>query len=290
MKTIESVDANSLMKIFSKTFIKNSMTSNKKLNHKMDKDFQRIVKILGLEKQSNLTREDVYLETYNYLNKNYRNEYIYKNTLINKIIFGIHSPKTTTAITEQRVGDSILDLLIINGRAIAYEIKTELDSFSRLQSQINDYKKAFEFVSLVIPESFLEKSLEMYSKEKIGIYVLRKNNVLTEIKKPQSDRESLDTDVIFSLLRMQEYENVISNFGMPLPQKSFMYYDECRSLVSGIDFDEFYASFVQQLKNRGNKNKEELDKVPKEILSPIYSMNLTKKEYEKFHVFLSDII
>ena len=35
---------------------------------------------------------------YSYLGANHRNEYYYKNELLNKIVFGKHSPNTTSAL------------------------------------------------------------------------------------------------------------------------------------------------------------------------------------------------
>ena len=35
-------------------------------------------------------------EIYEYMDKNYRNEYFYKNTMLNKLLLGVHKPNTTT--------------------------------------------------------------------------------------------------------------------------------------------------------------------------------------------------
>ena len=37
----------------------------------------------------------------------------------------------------------------LNGKAVVYEIKTELDNLERLESQISDYYKAFDHVAVV---------------------------------------------------------------------------------------------------------------------------------------------
>ena len=60
-------------------------------------------------------------EIYSYMKKNYRNEYFYKNTLLNKLLLGVHKPTTTTALTEIPVGKSKADFILINGKAIVYE-------------------------------------------------------------------------------------------------------------------------------------------------------------------------
>ena len=78
-----------------------------------------------------------------------RNEYYYKITLLNKLLLGIHSVNTTTALTEFPIAKSKADFVLINGKAVVYEIKTELDNLERLESQISDYYKAFDHVAVV---------------------------------------------------------------------------------------------------------------------------------------------
>ena len=56
---------------------------------------------------------------------------------------------TTTALTEIPIAKSKADFVLINGKAVVYEIKTELDNFDRLENQINDYYKAFDHVAVV---------------------------------------------------------------------------------------------------------------------------------------------
>ena len=46
-------------------------------------------------------------EIYSILKKNYRNEYFYKNTLLNKLLLGVHSVNTTTALTEGKMAYAI---------------------------------------------------------------------------------------------------------------------------------------------------------------------------------------
>ncbi len=43
---------------------------------------------------------DLISEIYSELQDNYRNEYFYKNTLLNKLLLGVHSLNTTVALTE----------------------------------------------------------------------------------------------------------------------------------------------------------------------------------------------
>ena len=96
-------------------------------------------------------------EIYCELKNNYRNEYFYKNTLLNKLLLGVHSVNTTTALTEVAIAKSKADFVLINGKAVVYEIKTELDNLERLSSQVDDYYKAFDHVAVVSYEKNLQQ-------------------------------------------------------------------------------------------------------------------------------------
>ena len=73
-------------------------------------------------------------EVYRFMSKAYRNEYFYQNTLLNKLLLGKHSINTTTALTQVPIRRSKADFILINGKAVVYEIKTELDTLERLDT------------------------------------------------------------------------------------------------------------------------------------------------------------
>ena len=173
-------------------------------------------------------------QIYNVLREGYRNEYYYKNTLLNKLLLGIHSVNTTTALTEIPIAKSKADFVLINGKAVVYEIKTELDNFDRLENQINDYYKAFDHVAVVTCKEnlqVLKKKIEMIGKP-VGIYILQKRGTITTIQKPQAYSVELDAEILFKILRKQEYEEILFNKYKHLPDVSeFKYYSECKKNV-----------------------------------------------------------
>lgn len=89
----------------------------------------------------------------------YRNEYYYKNTLLNKLLIGKHSVNTTSALTEVNINKSKADFVLINGKAVVYEIKTELDNLDRLECQIMDYYTRFESCLQIISTHYKIKHL-----------------------------------------------------------------------------------------------------------------------------------
>lgn len=270
----------------------NRIFSRNNLRHwielKQDYIYTSAVKRYTVNPENKLN-EELISEIYCQLKNGYRNEYFYKNTLLNKLLLGVHSLNTTTALTEVPIAKSKADFVLINGKAIVYEIKTELDNFERLESQINDYYKAFNHVAVVTCEEnliALQKKFENINKP-IGIYVLRKNGTLSTIKKPESFNKCLDREIIFKILRKPEYEEILLYKYGELPNVTqFKYYTECKKLFYSIPLDEAYLYVLQQLKKRNNIIKEEFIKVPYELKFLAYFMELKQKEYQELGVFL----
>lgn len=88
-----------------------------------------------------------------------RDEYIYRSAITKKILLGKHSLRTASMLNEFRVGNSKADLVILNGTATVYEIKSERDSLARLVNQIKDYKRVFSAVNV----TSLVKAYRRYS-------------------------------------------------------------------------------------------------------------------------------
>lgn len=95
------------------------------------------------------------------------------------MLLGIHSPKTTIALTEVPIAGSKADFILINGKAVVYEIKTALDNFERLEGQLEDYYKAFSRVVVVTAEQHYEELKKRLKDSPAGIYVLTSKGTLS---------------------------------------------------------------------------------------------------------------
>lgn len=258
------------------------------INGKVDNVYSSVVRRYISDADQKNNRELI-SEIYCKLKNSYRNEYFYKNTLLNKLLLGVHSVNTTTALTEMSIAKSKADFVLINGKAVVYEIKTELDNLERLSSQIDDYYKAFDHVAVVTYEknlSQLQKVLESIDKP-VGIYILRRNGKLGTIQKPQRYTGDLDREVIFKLLRKSEYEEIIVRRYGHLPEVTqFRYYSACKRMFLQIPVEESYLLVLKILKMRMQIEKEEFVKIPYELKFLAYFMELTYDDYQKLGVFL----
>lgn len=228
-------------------------------------------------------------EVYKFLSKSYRNEYFYQNTLLNKLLIGKHSINTTTALTQIPISKSKADFILINGKAVVYEIKTELDTFERLETQLRDYFKAFNHVCVVTSESQYDRAVSILEGTSVGIYVLTKQNTIsTKLRKePVEDNSSLDHTAIFKVLHKLEFENILREYFGKLPVSSqVFYYRECLKQFSHIPILEAYGMALRQLKKRNRIEISEFKRMPYELKSLIYFSRPSTSDWQAINNFL----
>lgn len=265
-----------LSKIFSPTILKELCSTGN------SKKLRRILDELNLLYQVDLKKnlESFFNDVYKVLLKNYRNEYIYRNIIIKKILLGIHSLNTAHLINECRVGNSKADCVILNGTSTVYEIKTQFDTFSRLHSQLDDYKKAFEYVYIVVPIETLKK-LEGYNlDENIGIMVLNKNSTISKTRLAKSNKNYFNKETIFDILRKNEYIEIISKYYEIPSIPNTKIYTYCKRLFTELDIELIHAELVQILKKRdvSDLQKKVILNVPDSLKALSMQTKLTDKE------------
>ena len=236
---------------------------------------------------SEKTNEECISEIYQYLKKEYQNEYYYKNTLLNKLLLGVHSPRTTTALTEVPVGNSKADFILINGKAVVYEIKTALDNFDRLDGQLEDYYKAFSRVIVVTSEKNYNDISQRLKNSPAGICLLTKKGTLSLRREPIKYCDSLSQSIMFKILRKNEYEHILVKLFNSLPDVSqFEHYRACQKLFESLPLDIACQSFIQALKLRTKVDIIEYAKIPYELKFLAYFSNYKKSDYINLNRFL----
>lgn len=234
------------------------------------------------------TNGELFEALYSVLKREYRNEYYYKNTLLNNLLLGVHSTRTTTALTELPVGNAKADFILINGKAVVYEIKTQLDNFDRLNDQVENYYKAFSHVAVVSCEKNRDSLLKRYENSPVGIYIINKRGCISQIKLPTANFSELNSSVLFSILRKQEYEDILKNFGETLPNTSaFEYYDCCRNIFCNYDIISAYQATLKQLKRRKKITNPIFYKIPNAIKSLGYFEELSDSQFTRLGYNLS---
>lgn len=211
--------------------------------------FQLIQKTKNTE-ELNLKLNELYKE-YQLLAKCYRNEYFFKNLLINTLIYKQSNPKSSIALTEIPIATSIVDLIVLSDNAIVFEIKTELDSLIRLESQLQNYYKAFPNVVVITTKEIATKLLKKYKNTTIGIYFVNTDNHITILKDYQSDFNNLEPKVMYNILRKGERDSILLNYFKSLPEVSQIdYYQERLKQFITLNKRLVYFDFIELLKQR----------------------------------------
>lgn len=240
------------------------------------------------------THGEIINEIYAYLSKEKRNEYYYVNTLLNKLLVGIHNVNTTTALSQLKIGAHIADFVMINGEGRLYEIKTELDNLDRLSEQLIDYFRAFSKVSVLSSVNDITKVEKVLSElgelgDSVGIYCLTKNDTIfnkTIGREPKEFVAHLQHETIFKLLRKQEYESIILNYFGEVPDVApVFFFKACLEKFEEIPILESQMLAFTKLKQRNKISKEIFEDVQQELKTVVYFSELANST-DKLERFL----
>jgi len=239
-----------------------------------------------------LDSQEKFAQLYSILSKHYRNEYFYKNTLINKVLLGKHSLNTTTALSEIWLNRSKADLILLNRQAVVYEIKTELDNLERLEGQLSDYYQVFDRVMIITDESHLEKVLDRYQGSSVGISIISKRNTIRCLQEAKQNSAYLEHRSMYKILRKEERRRVLERFYPELPQVDQFAEFECYyELFAKIPCESLNQQLIVELKKRDQKviqNQSEFSKVPTELKALLYFKPLKKEEYVKLAAVMKE--
>jgi hypothetical protein len=193
---------------------------------------------------------DFLQKVYSFLFKNYRNEYIYKNVLANKILLGKHSLNTAQMLTEFRAGKCKADAVILNGTSTVYEIKSEFDSFNRLKNQLNAYMQVFDHVNVITSKQQAEKLLNVIP-EMVGILIVTGRNTIFTLRESISNKKNIEPEVLFDSMRKNEYLKVIEKICGAVPTvPNTQIFKECKRLYSNTDPEVAHDLTMAELKKR----------------------------------------
>jgi hypothetical protein len=227
---------------------------------------------------------NTYLEyikfAYSELSKKYRCQYVYKTVLINMLLKK-YGTENSLIINEFRVGGSVADMVLFNGTSKAFEIKTELDSDKRLNSQLSDYSKIFKESYIVIPESMLDKYKVDETVGIITLSIVKKKLILTEIRS-SIENMAIDVDFLMRSIRTSEYKNIVQAYYGILPNMgNCVMFEVCKAMMKQIPSDKLHRLFLDEIKKRKSNNSF-LNSYHNELKQFCLSMNMDKEQYDIF--------
>jgi len=238
---------------------------------------------------SNMPVGEFYDAVFRRLVKEYRHEYIYKNAIAEKILLGKHNLKTAFMLTEFRVADCKADAVVLNGTSHVYEIKSEMDSFERLDRQLAAYRRMFDYITVITTERLYQSVLERVPRE-IGIMVLAEGKYQFRVKNCRRDavsnKRNVDPLVILDSLQRREFLKIIKeHFGVSFTHMpNTQIYAEARKVFKQLAPEAAHDAMVEVLKQRRETRRVAdfvLD-VPASLKAASLSLRLTQGERSRF--------
>jgi len=225
----------------------------------MKLDFESInCKIKRYDEQWKQSKKATYIDylrhIYNILEENYQNEYIFKNSFLNEWLIKEMGQSNSKVFSEYRVGNAVADLVMFNGNSKVFEIKTDLDTKNRLALQIQNYKKAFNQIYLIIPET----KIDTYRNYDVEIGLITFNNKRTDkfkLYRKAFNNQTIEADTIMHILHTHEYKAIVkSHFGDLPEMTSFNQFHICREFIKKIPNEELNKYFIDIMKERDLEN------------------------------------
>ncbi|MCA6400468.1 MAG: sce7726 family protein [Cytophagales bacterium] len=145
--------------------------------------------------------------------KNYDCEAILKYQLAKEFV-----TKKYVAAFEVKAKTSRTDFLVINGDTKSFEVKSKIDTLNRLKKQVDDYGDVFEYNTVVIDKSHLEKVIELipeyygvwyYEKSKKVIYREAKYSPKLNAKEQLSLMNKKEQQKFFGTI---DNEQILNNY------------------------------------------------------------------------------
>lgn len=205
-----------------------------------------------------------------------RNEAFYQDAVAYRLLLHSHSLRTSKGFRQFRVAGSIADTVIINGHGTVYEIKSDLDTFERLEGQLRDYYTVFSYVNVVIPEEKLACLRERLAAmpefgKHVGIYVMTRRNALKCVLKPTEHNDALSLIELLKVLRKPEYTKILqTEFGTVPDVPPAMFYGACRDMFLTIPVLKAQSSVMSAVKQRNAWTREDLERFPEESRISLY--------------------
>lgn len=193
------------------------------------------------------TLAEAFDTAYARLTRDYRCEYVYTNSLIT----AAGSDNTeATAIIGLRVFMSIADLVIAGELPAVYEIKTDLDSFARLELQLHSYGTCFEHIHVVTSPAKTARALAE-TPGHVGVVTLTDTGAVDVARPPSGGLSRIQQSSLFRVLRRDELLAIAGRqFGYVLDVPSALVYQRLNALFMQLDVETAYREYVTELRRR----------------------------------------
>jgi hypothetical protein len=224
-----------------------------------------------------LKLRDLFDMAFAHLASHYRNEYVFKSALAQAAIPEPVGRGVSSVQIELPVFTSILDVATASDTTTAFEIKTEFDSSRRLESQTNNYLKAFDRVFVVGTEKTLP-SLSRNLDSRVGLMVLHRDGTFSTTREASQNRDSLQARHICWGLRKKERLIALERrTGVPVIMPGGLLGQYCEQQFASIPSLELHDIFVDAMRKRSDAGLRDgfIHSLPKSLRALGYATPLS---------------
>ena len=146
-----------------------------------------------------------------------------------------------------------IDIAVINSSFHGYEIKSQADTFRRLESQISYYNRCLEYVTLVISSNHVDKSFSI-CPDWWGITEVKsgENEIVFHEHRNCIKNPSIDPNAIVQLLWKEEAANALINVDNGARISGKTRKDLWIALVEQYELDQLCSIVKEKLLTRNN--------------------------------------
>lgn len=245
--------------------------------------FSRLLKETGLVDQVglNATVGETFDFAFNILKiAGHRDEYIYRAAVSQKVLLGTHSLRTASMLNEFRAGNCKADLVILNGTATVYEIKSERDSLTRLENQVENYKRVFAKVNVISSEDHIDGIIGTVPDD-VGIMCLTKRYQIKTIREAKNSPERVCPRTVFESLRITESIEILESLGVKVPDvPNTQRHAVLRELFSELDPATLHFEMVKTLKRTRElaSLSDFVESLPKSLQTAALSVSVRRSD------------
>lgn len=210
-----------------------------------------------------------------------RGEYVYRAALIKNILMGKHSLRTASILNEFRAGACKADLVILNGTASVYEIKSERDSLARLANQVENYKRVFATVNVIVSESHVANVRRLVPDD-VGIMRLSRRYHISVEREAVDRPDRICPVTVFESVRSAEATAILKALGVAVPTvPNTQRRGVLRELFADLDPTTLHREMVLTLKRTRNLAplRELVDQLPASLYAAALSVPVRRLDH-----------
>ena len=248
--------------------------------------FRRLIDQTGLLERADprATVGDIFDSAFAVLKvSGHRDEYIYRAAITHKVLMGTHSLRTASMLNEFRAGVCKADLVVLNGTATVYEIKSERDSLVRLATQVENYKRVFAKVNVIASEDHVSGVLATVQSD-VGVMCLSKRYRISTVREAIDCPGRVCPVTVFESLRTAEAAAILKAMGVPVPQvPNTERHSAMRELYAVLDPAALHVEMVRTLKRTRDLSPlgELVDRLPASLHAAALSVSVRRCDHPR---------